>query len=77
MPVKNTVWERLNIFGSLLTWKHVLDRNKLDCFIPGKPFHSSLMLEGQAWSLRLGSGLTHKHSTRLERLAGKSTLAFL
>ncbi len=49
-------------------------------FVHGKPLRPSLMFVGKARSLPLsrelersfsqvGSGLTHKHETRLERLA--------
>jgi len=48
-------------------------------FVPGKPFKPSLMFVGQAGAYpseapfsfftRVGSGLTHKHLTRLEKLA--------
>jgi hypothetical protein len=42
---------KIKYFCSILTWKQLLDRNKLDCSVPGKPFQSSLMLEGLAWSI--------------------------
>ncbi len=54
---------------------------------PSRPFQHSLMFVGKARSLsqsraperqsnRVGSGLTHKQQTRLERLAGTNTLAY-
>ncbi len=56
-------------------------------FVPGKPIQPSLIFVGNARGLpysgaperyfpRVGSGLTHKHWTRLEGLPGTNTLAY-
>ncbi len=49
-------------------------RNKLMCFVPGKPFQPSLMFVDMARSLhqsgftQVGSDLARKHQTKLEKL---------
>jgi len=61
--------------------------NKLQHFVPGKSFQSSLMFVGKARSLpqsgaperhftQIGSDLTCKHYTRLEGLTGTTALAY-